>query len=175
MYNWLTMQAADVSRQILENPYVTLLCSIMMWLFGVLFGDEKIFVAGYTLYIIMIGLDWLSGTEAAKKDGIDTSSYSLEGWKRTAFLIVLPLVARLVDIVIGTGLLVMGVVLGGMLRGVTRSVLANIKRAGWGKWMPDGWIEWIQSELNHKDARAMKRMEEIKLNKKQKGDEKDGD
>lgn len=164
MKHWTIQQATDVSKLMVENPYVASIGAAAMYTFGFLYGDSKMIMAGMSLYTILIGLDWLTGTTAAKKYKIDTSEYGAEGFKRTIFMLALPVVARILDVIMGTGVLIAGFALAGLSRGVAKSVLANTKRAGWDKWMSDGLIDWISDELANKEKRSQERWNEIYKN-----------
>ena len=162
MKEWLVLQSANIVKQIAEHPFLSACGAIFMLIFNHGFGATQAVFITYVLFAVLIVLDWLSGTSAAKKDKIDTSQYSYDGWKKSMFLLAVPAVARLIDLIIGTNVVVMGIVTAAMARGVARSVLANIKRAGWISYFPDWLIKWIQSELDSKDARAEQRLNEIK-------------
>lgn len=161
MKHWTIQQAADVSKLMVENPYVASIGAVLMYMFGFLYGDSKMIMTAMALYTLMIALDWLTGTSAAKKYAIDTSEYGKEGFKRTIFMLAIPVVARILDEIMGTGVIISGFAIAGLSRGVAKSVLANTKRAGWDKWMPEGLIDWISDELANKEKRAQERWNEI--------------
>lgn len=161
MNNWVLMQSANVAKQVIEHPFISSLGAFGMLFFQYGFGAVKAVLVAFILYVILIGLDWLTGTSAAKKDGIDTSSYGIEGVKRTIFLLMLPVIARLIDIIMNTEVIVTGIVIAILARSIARSVIANTKRAGWDDKLPAWMIDWVSAELDHKDARAKQRLEEI--------------
>ena len=161
MDNWILMQSANVAKQVVEHPFISGLGAFGMMFFQYGFGAVKAVLVAFILYIVLIGLDWLTGTSAAKRDGIDTSSYGIEGVKRTVFLLTLPVIARLIDVIMNTEVIVTGIVIAILARSIARSVIANTKRAGWDDKLPTWMIDWVTAELDHKDARAKKRLEEI--------------
>ncbi|MFJ7662952.1 phage holin family protein [Lysinibacillus sp. NPDC097162] len=164
MDNWIMAQSINLGKQILEQPFVSSLGAICMMIFQLGFGAVPTILIAYLLYVTLIALDWLTGTSAAKKDGIDTSAYGIDGVKRTVFLLCLPVLARLIDLIMHSEVIVTGVVIAILARSIARSVIANTKRAGWNTWLPTWAIEWVSAELDHKDARAKQRLEEITKN-----------
>lgn len=161
MNHWVLIQTANVGKQIIEHPMLSSLGAAGMLIFQFGFGAVKAILIAYILYLTLIALDWLTGTSAAKKDGIDTSAYGIEGVKRTVFLMALPAIARLLDMLMQTEVIVTGIVIAILTRSIARSVIANTKRAGWDKWLPSWSLAWVSAELDHKDARAKQRLEEI--------------
>lgn len=161
MDNWVIAQSINVGKQVLEHPMISSIGAAGMMIFQLGFGAVQAILIAYLLYVFLIGLDWLTGTTAAKKDGIDTSAYGIDGVKRTIFLLCLPVAARLLDLIMHTEVIVTGVVIAILARSIARSVIANTKRAGWDKWLPLWAINWVSDELDHKDARAKQRLEEI--------------
>lgn len=161
MDRWILNQTALVGKQILEHPIISSVGALGMMVFQLGFGAVQAVLMAYLLYLTLIGLDWLTGTTAAKKDGIDTSAYGIDGVKRTVFLLCLPVVARLLDLIMQTEVIVTGVVIAILARSIARSVIANTKRAGWDKHLPLWLVDWVSAELDHKDARAKQRLEEI--------------
>lgn len=161
MNQWVINQTAMVGKQIIEHPFISSMGAAGMLFFQLGFGAVKAILIAYLLYLFLIALDWLTGTTAAKKDGIDTSAYGIDGVKRTVFLLCLPGIARLLDLLMNTEVIVTGIVIAILSRSIARSVIANTKRAGWDKWLPLWAINWVAAELDHKDARAKQRLEEI--------------
>ncbi|QPR69567.1 phage holin family protein [Lysinibacillus macroides] len=161
MENWIIAQSINVGKQIIEHPVISSAGAAGMMIFQLGFGAVQAILIAYLLYVFLIGLDWLTGTSAAKKDGIDTSSYGIDGVKRTVFLLCLPVIARLLDLIMHTEVIVTGIVIAVLARSIARSVIANTKRAGWDKWIPLWALEWVSAELDHKDIRAKQRLDEI--------------
>lgn len=161
MNNWVIAQTINVGKQSLEHPLISSIGAFGLLVFEYGFGAVKAVLVAYLLYVLLIALDWLTGTTAAKKYGIDTSAYGIDGVKRTVVLLALPVVARLIDIIMNTNVIITGIVIAVLSRSIARSVIANTKRAGWDRWLPLWAIDWVSDELEHKDARAKQRLEEI--------------
>lgn len=169
MKQWIIQETEFVGRQILENPLVSFMGAIGMLLFQYGLGANKTVLGVFIIYLLLICMDWLTGTSAAKKDNIDTSEYGIEGCKRTVFLILTIAIARIIDIIMSTKVVVTGIVIAALARSITRSVIANTKRAGWDKYLPEwllhlifNWLfDWVADEIARKDARAKQRLEEI--------------
>jgi phage-related holin len=123
---------------------------------SLIYGDGRLIPI--LLLIIVIGLDWVTGISAAKKDTTFSSEYDLrQGLPRTIFLLSLPALANLLDLMLGVpGLLFYGITLG-IIYHTWQSLTANAYRAGWEKWIPKSVIEHIDSELQAKVERATKR------------------
>ncbi|OBZ08590.1 phage holin family protein [Bacillus sp. FJAT-26390] len=123
---------------------------------SLIYGDGRLIPI--LLLIIVIGLDWVTGISAAKKDTVFSSEYDLkQGVPRTIFLLSLPALANLLDSMLGVpGLLFYGITLG-IIYHTWQSLTANAYRAGWEKWIPKSVIEHIDSELQAKVERATKR------------------
>ncbi|MDC6267707.1 phage holin family protein [Lysinibacillus fusiformis] len=170
MNNWILAQIINVGKQALEHPLISSVGAFGLMFFEYGFGAVKAVLVAFLLYLVLIALDWLTGTSAAKRDGIDTSAYGIEGIKRTVFLICLPVIARLLDVIMHTEVIVTGIVIAVLSRSIARSVIANTKRAGWDKWLPSWAIEWVSAELEHKDTRAKQRLEEITMKGSERND-----
>lgn len=159
--NWVLATTVNTVKQIGEHPFLSTLGAAGLLIFEQGFGATQTVFVAYLLYVILIGFDWLTGTSAAKKDGIDTSAYGIDGVKRTIFLLMIPVIARLLDIIMTTNVILTGIVIAILARSIARSVIANTKRAGWDKWVPMWALDWVVAELEHKDARAKQRLDEI--------------
>lgn len=161
MQNTLLNTTMDVSKQIAAHPFLSFISALGLLVFEYAFDANSVIATTYAVFLILIVLDWLSGTSAAKKDGIDVSKYSIDGIKSTAVILSLPILARLLDVVMGTDVIIMGVVTAMLARGIARSVIANVKRAEWQIYIPQAWLDWVSDELAHKDARALERLKKI--------------
>ncbi|WP_138756591.1 phage holin family protein [Paenibacillus sinopodophylli] len=130
-----------------------------------IYGDGRLIPI--ILMLVVIGLDWITGIEAARKDKTYSSQYGIrEGLPRTLFLVAMPAIANLLDTMMGMpGLFFYGITLG-IIYHTWQSLTANAYRAGWGKWIPKAVMSHIESELKAKVDRASKRGAE--------GDEKNG-
>lgn len=160
--NMLLQSTAAVGKELLQHPILATLTAIGMLIFQYGFGSSKVVLITFILFVILLVMDWLSGTSAAKKDGIDASRYGIDGAKNLAIVVTLPVIGRLIDIMMGTEVIVMGVIVGVLARSVARSVIANVKRAGWNIHIPDTILKWVEDELLQKDARAVERLKNIK-------------
>lgn len=161
MQNNLVLQTtAAAGKELLQHPILATFTAIGMLIFQYGFGSSKVVLITFVIFAVLIAMDWLSGTSAAKKDGIDTSRYGIDGVKRTVILLTLPGLARLIDLLAGTEVVLMGLVVAVLARSVAKSVIANIKRAGWNIYIPDTLLDWVSDELEQKDARAMRRLQE---------------
>lgn len=160
--NMILQTTATVGKELLQHPILATLTAIGMLIFQYGFGSSEVVLITFILFVMLLVMDWLSGTSAAKKDGIDASRYGIEGAKSLVIVLTLPVVARLIDIMIGTEVILTGFVVGILARSVARSVIANVKRAGWNIHIPDTVLKWVEDELLQKDARAVERLKNIK-------------
>lgn len=104
-----------------------------------------------------IALDWITGIAASHKDDVYSSEYGRQGVMRTLFLLALPVLANLLDRMMGTpGLFFYAITLG-IIYHTWQSLTANAYRAGWGRWIPKAVIAHIDSELKAKMERTMQR------------------
>ncbi|GIN86984.1 hypothetical protein J6TS2_33700 [Heyndrickxia sporothermodurans] len=135
--------------------------AILAPVFKFFYGDtEMVFYIVMALFFF-IGLDWITGTRASKKDNSYASKYGLDGVFRTFFILLLPAGGHLLDKVFGSPDIIFGLLSFGVLYHVIQSMTANAIRAGWGNWFPD-WIlskitDWVKSELESKLARSEQR------------------
>ncbi|GED55181.1 holin [Brevibacillus borstelensis] len=105
--------------------------------------------------LMMIGMDWVTGIHAAKKDKTYSSEYGLERIPRTLFLVALPALANLLDKVMGTpGFLFYGVTFG-LIYHTWTSLTANAARAGWP--VPKSVVNLVGSEIKAKAERAARK------------------
>lgn len=158
--NMILQTTATVGKELMQHPILATFTAAGMLIFQYGFGSSKVVLATFILFVALIALDWLSGTSAAKKDGIDTSRYGIDGVGRTVFLLTLPGVARIIDVIVGTEVVLMGFVVGVLARSIAKSIIANIKRAEWDVDIPDNLINWVSDELKQKDARALQRIQD---------------
>lgn len=107
------------------------------------------------ILLFCIGLDWLTGIFAAKKDKNYSSEYGISRIPRTLFLVALPALANLLDKVMGTpGFLFYGVTFG-LIYHTWTSLTANANRAGWP--MPKAVAQLVSSEIKAKAERAARK------------------
>lgn len=128
----------------------------------ILYGSHNVFmIAGL---ISVIGFDWITGTEAAHKDGSYASAYGIKGVKRTLTLLYIPFMGRILDLAFGLeGIFTFFHLLaGGLIWHILKSGIANCSRAGWDKWISQKTLENLASEIEAKSTRSEKRKQEIK-------------
>jgi toxin secretion/phage lysis holin len=114
------------------------------------------------LLLVAIMLDWITGIAASQKDKTYSSEYGRHGILRTIFMLTFPILANLLDLMLGTpGLFFYAVILG-LIYHTWQSLTANAFRAGWGRWIPDLVIEHIDSELKAKMERSINRLPVVK-------------
>ncbi len=109
------------------------------------------------LLLMAIVLDWITGIAASQKDKTYSSEYGRHGILRTIFMLAFPVLANLLDLMLGTpGLFFYAVILG-LIYHTWQSLTVNAFRAGWGRWIPESVIEHIDSELKAKVERSTNR------------------
>jgi len=117
-----------------------------------------------TALVFFIVMDWLSGSRAARRDNTYASRYGIDGIFRTFFMLLLPAGGHLLDVVTGLPGVLFGVFAVGLLYHTIKSMTANAIRAGWADWLPISVLEkvteWVQSEIESKIDRALKRKAE---------------
>lgn len=124
------------------------------------------------ILVISIGIDWISGIRASKKDGSYASAYGLDGVYRTAVMLLLPFLGNKIDEAFVTRMEINGfemgvffsLLTGGLLYHTLMSAAANFERAGWGRWVPNKVLEGIASEIQAKTQRSNARKESIMAN-----------
>lgn len=166
MKYWIVLTTqVGLPRIVTDNPIASSIIAICMVLFSSLYGPSEMTRAGMALLILLIVIDWVAGFSAAKKDQIDTSSYGIEGLFRTMILLLLPAVAHFIDIFFYTQGFASYFMIAALARHLLKSVVANIYRVGWTKWIPvaalDRLSNWASDEIKYKDARAKQRYEDI--------------
>lgn len=139
-----------------------ILGSVFTTVFTFLYGDSEMTRNVMILLAFVIVLDWLSGISASKKDNTYSSAYGLQGINRTFFIVVLPALGHLVDDVVGTPNIFIGLLAAGVLYHTLQSMTANAIRAGWGNWFPD-WLlnkltDLVKDEIDAKLSRSVERL-----------------
>lgn len=129
--------------------------------FEFLYGSGKPVTGAVIALAFFILLDWISGSEAARKDNSYGSKYGIRGIARTLFIMLLPAGGHLLDDVFNLPGVLFGLLIAGLLYHVIQSMTANAVRAGWGDWIPvnilNAIIKWVGSELDKKVQRAVER------------------
>jgi phage-related holin len=111
----------------------------------------------FAVLLLAIGMDWIAGIRASKKDNSYASEYGLEGVFHTLFVLAFPALANLLDQVMHTqGAIFYSITLG-ILYHTLNSMTANAVRAGWERWIPSKVIKMVSSEIEAKAERAMKK------------------
>jgi len=135
--------------------------AIVLPTFEFLYGSGEAVIIALVALAFFIGLDWLSGTSAAKKDKSYGSSYGIDGIKRTFVMLLLPAGGHLLDLLFTLPGILFGMLIAGLLYHVINSMIANSIRAGWGDWLPlsalDTLLSWVGSEMDKKIQRAADR------------------
>jgi len=143
-----------------EHPISGFIGAALATSFTTLYGAGEIAIYGMSLYVMIIALDWLSGYSASKKDGSYSSEYGIQGAYRTTFMLLFPALGNLADQLLSTPNIAFGFIVLSFTHHVWKSMTANVYRAGWGVWIPVWVLERVSDEIEHKKARAQKRIEE---------------
>lgn len=134
--------------------------AFLMPIFTFLYGKGPTALLWMFVYGLLIATDWISGYRASRVDGSYASEYGIEGAYRTAYLLIVPVLAHKADLIIGTPNIIFGFTLLTFGAHIWRSMTANVYRAGWDKWIPIPVLNWVADEIEHKTARAQKRIKE---------------
>jgi len=138
-------------------------------IFEYFYGSGPAVMGAIVTLAFFILLDWLSGSSASRQDSTYASHYGINGVFRTAFMLLLPAGGHLLDIQFGTPGVVFGIFVAGLLYHTIKSMTANAVRAGWADWLPitllEKVTEWVQSEIESKIDRALKRKAERELDR----------
>lgn len=147
-------------QELFDNRFFGLIGSFFMGVFSFLYGAEQVAIYMISLFILLLVMDWISGSSAAKRDGIQASSYGINGLFRTAVILFIPAVGHLVDMIFNLPNLAFSFLLLATSVNILKSLTANVVRAGWDVWIPVKALEWVADEIEHKTARAQKRAQE---------------
>ena len=152
------------------NPLAGTAGAAVLSVFNALYGTG----ITLTLALIFMGvlvLDLISGRAASKKDGTLASEYGINGGYRAAYILLLLSLAYRADtllvgeLAIDTGYPIYPIfyyLIVNFGMPMWRSMTANVYRAGWDIWIPQSVLNRIADEIDHKTARANKRLEEKK-------------
>lgn len=143
-----------------EHTWMGSAGAFFMSIFTFLYGPGQTVLLWMFAYSLLISTDWISGYRASRKDGSYASEYGIEGAYRTVYLLIVPVLAHKADLIIGTPNVIFGFTLLAFGTHIWRSMTANVYRAGWGKWVPISVLNWVADEIDHKTARAKKRIKE---------------
>lgn len=168
MKPWILATVHDLGKLVADNPIVSSIVAALLYIFGLLYGTGEIIRAGMAVLVVLISIDWIVGTSAAKKDGIDTSHYGIEGVRRTMVLFLLPVAAHFFDLFLYTQGFLSFFTIAALARSIMKSIIANLHRTGWSQWIPvsllEYLVEWVSSELAAKEQRARERRAAIHQN-----------
>ncbi|PEU20333.1 phage holin family protein [Bacillus sp. AFS014408] len=115
-----------------------------------------------SILMMVVGLDWITGSKASKLDGTYSSQYGIEGIARTVVLFLLPCLAHMFDIAFKLPDFFFYMVTGGLIYHIFNSFTANCVRVGWDKWIPTWLLESVASEIEAKIKRSDSRKEDEK-------------
>ncbi|WP_027085392.1 phage holin family protein [Cohnella panacarvi] len=143
--------------------------AIALPIFEFIYGEGTAVMFSVFALAFFILLDWLSGSRASRKDNTYASHYGIDGVFRTFFMLLLPAGGHMIDVVFGIPGVVFGILVVGLLHHTIKSMTANAVRAGWAEWLPISLLEkltaWVQSEIDSKIDRAVKRMSDREVGK----------
>jgi len=135
--------------------------AIAIPVFEFMYGAGEAVMIAVIALAFFIGMDWITGSRAAKKDNSYLSKYGIDGVFRTFFMLLLPAGGHLLDILFNLPGILFGVLVAGLLYHVINSMVANAIRAGWGDWLPlaalETLLKWVGSEMDKKIQRATDR------------------
>lgn len=143
-----------------DHPVWGSVGSIFITIFTFLYGNGQVVAIGMSFYLLIIAADWISGYRASRKDGSYASEYGIEGAYRTSLLLLFPAIANFADQLLNMPNVIFGFVVFSFSAHIWRSMTANVYRAGYDSWIPIWVLEKIADEIEHKSARARKRIEE---------------
>jgi len=109
------------------------------------------------ILMLVVSLDWITGSKASKLDGTYSSQYGIEGIARTVVLFLLPCLAHMFDVAFKLPDFFFFMVTGGLSYHIFNSFTANCVRVGWDKWIPTRLLESVSSEIEAKINRSNSR------------------
>ncbi|WP_438448201.1 phage holin family protein [Gorillibacterium sp. sgz5001074] len=136
--------------------------AVCMPVFDFFYGSGEVVIYSILALIFFLGMDWIAGSRASKKDRSYASKYGIDGIFRTFFMLLLPAGGHFLDMVFRIPSVFFGLLVAGLLYHTIQSATANAIRAGWGQWIPD-WLlnallSWVKSEIESKLSRAQSRL-----------------
>lgn len=156
----LHTQSDKYIQELFDNRFLGVVGSFFTGVFSFLYGAEQVAVYMMSLFLMLLVMDWISGSSAAKKDGIQASSYGINGLIRTTVILFIPAIGHLVDMIFNLPNLAFSFLLLATSKNILKSLTANVVRAGWDVWIPVKALDWVADEIEHKSARAQKRAKE---------------
>ena len=143
------------------NPLAGSVGAALLGVVNFMYGTG-ITLTAILIFAGLVVLDWLSGRAASRKDGTMASEYGINGTYRVAFIMGILFIAYRVDLALDLPYVCFGYFLINFGEPMWRSMTANVYRAGWHVWIPKGVLERVGDEIAHKNARANKRIEELR-------------
>lgn len=150
--NYLTLLTA--------HPIAGSIGAVVSAVFSYAYGGTQFAIGAMLLYVGIIVMDWIAGNRASKKDGSYASEYGIDGGFRTAFLLIMPVLAHRADIMMGLPNVIFAFVLLSFGLHIWKSMTANVVRCGWDIWVPIWALNYVADEIDHKIARSRKRINE---------------
>lgn len=149
----------EYSQSLVAHPVVGATGTAVMMMVNFMFGTGITRTAGL-IFLAVLTLDWLSGRAASKRDGTMASEYGINGAYRSAFMIGIIVLAFRVDVALGLPYILYAYFIFNFGLPTWKSMTANVYRAGWERWVPGFALERVADEIEHKTARANKRLAE---------------
>lgn len=150
-----------------EQITISAIGAFLLPVFEFFYGSGPAVISSVVAVAFFILMDWLSGSRASRKDSTYASHYGIDGLFRTFFMLLLPAGGHFLDNLLGSPGVIFGVFIFGLLYHTIKSMTANCIRAGWAEWLPISALEkvtdWVQSEIESKIDRAIKRKAERTL------------
>ncbi|WP_051421862.1 phage holin family protein [Cohnella panacarvi] len=144
-----------------EQTVASAIGAVALPIFEFLYGEGTAVMGAVIAVAFFIGMDWLSGSAASRKDKTYASHYGIDGVFRTFFMLLLPAGGHFLDNIMSSPGILFGILVAGLLHHTIKSMTANAIRAGWADWLPVGILEkvtvWVESEIESKIDRAFKR------------------
>ncbi len=129
-----------------------------------LYGSQG--TVGLTLLLVIIIMDWITGIAAAKKKGIYTSEYGIQGVFRSIVVLMIPSAAHLIDVMFEMPNSIFYSSIAALAYHNGKSVTANAVIAEWDRWIPTYLIDKVLSEIKNKKVRADYRRNELEYEEK---------
>lgn len=149
----------EYTQLLAAHPAVSAAGSIALSVLNFMYGTGITLTAA-GIFGAILALDWLSGRAASKRDGTMASEYGINGAYRSAFMIGILALAYRVDMALGLPYVLFAYFLLNFGLPTWKSMTANVFRAGWEVWIPQAVLLRVADEIEHKTARANKRLAE---------------
>lgn len=150
----------------LDTGAITLLGGFLGLVFNKLYGEGGTDMM-YALLILLV-LDLVTGTTAAKREGVETSEYGLKGVTRVAVLASLPALMHFMDKVMDTKGFMFYAITFAIGYHTLKSFNANLVRNGWDRYIPMWLMNFLESEIQSKIMRSEARYQGLNYTDDQK-------